>query len=84
MDIEISNSKFLKIFGERLKNIRLQSNLSYRELGKRCDLDYSYISKVEKGEKNIQLSTILEFAKGLQIHPKELFDFSFPLDDLEK
>ncbi|SFN49857.1 helix-turn-helix domain-containing protein [Salegentibacter flavus] len=76
MDIEISNSKFLNIFGERLKYIRQQSNLSYRELGKRCDLDYSYISKVEKGERNIQLSTILELAKGLEVHPKDLFDFS--------
>lgn len=75
MDIEISNSEFLCIFGERLKYVRQQRKLSYRELGRRCDLDYSYISKVEKGEKNIQLSTILELAKGLEVHAKELFDF---------
>ena len=84
MDLEISNSHFLLLFGERLKYIRQRYNLSYRDLGKRCDLDYSYISKVEKGEKNIQLTTILELAKGLKIHPKELFDFSFPEQEQEK
>lgn len=83
MNIEISNSKFLNIFGERLKYLRQKNNLSYRDLGKRCDLDYSYISKVEKGEKNIQLSTILELAKGLEVHPQELFDFSIPKQNPE-
>ena len=38
------------------------------------------ISKIEKGKRNIQISTILELAKGLEIHPKELFDFN--LEDL--
>lgn len=84
MDLEISNSKFLRIFGKRLKFVRQQCKLSYRDLGKRCDLDYSYISKVEKGEKNIQLSTILELAKGLEVHPKELFEFDIPGEGLEK
>ena len=45
-----------------------------------CVIDYSDIGKIEKGNRNIQLTTILELSKGLEIHPKELFDFK--LEDL--
>lgn len=72
---EISKEEFLKVFGINLKATRLDKNLSYRQLAQRCDIDYSHISRIEKGEINIQLSTVLELAKGLEIHPKELFNF---------
>lgn len=75
MDIQFSNEEFLSKFGEQLRSIRLKSGLSYREMAQRCDLDYSYISKIEKGQHNIQLSTVLELSKGLEIHPQELFGF---------
>lgn len=81
MNIELSNEEFLIRFGERLKNLRIFKKLSYRQMAQRCDLDYSYISKIEKGQHNIQLTTGLELAKGLGVHPKELFDFS--LDKIE-
>ena len=72
---EISKEDFLKVFGNNLKETRLEKNLSYRQLAQRCDIDYSHISRIEKGEINIQLSTVLELAKGLEIHPQELFGF---------
>ncbi|MFV8282574.1 helix-turn-helix domain-containing protein [Christiangramia marina] len=75
MDIQFSNDEFLNKFGEQVRSIRLKSGLSYREMAQRCDLDYSYISKIEKGQHNIQLSTVLELAKGLEVHPQELFGF---------
>ena len=43
----------------------------------RCNIDYSDIGKIERGNRNIQMSTVLELAKGLGVHPKELFDFEF-------
>lgn len=75
MNIELSNEKFLISFGEKLKKVRTSKNLSYRQMAQRCDLDYSYISKIEKGRHNIQLTSVLELAKGLNINIKELFDF---------
>lgn len=67
--------EFQKLFGEHIETLRNKQNLSFRQLAQRCDLDYSDISKIEKGERNIQLSSVLQLAKGLAIHPKELFDF---------
>ena len=75
MDLDVSKEEFLIKFGETLKRKRLEANLSYREFAQRCNVDFSDISKIEKGHINIKLSTVLELAKGLEIHPKEFFDY---------
>lgn len=67
--------EFLKSFGKRIETLRNKKNLSLRQLSQICDIDYSDISKIEKGLRNIQMSTILELAKGLDIELKQLFDF---------
>ncbi|MEE1896983.1 helix-turn-helix transcriptional regulator [Flavobacterium rakeshii] len=63
--------------GKKLKELRNEKKLSLRQLAQRCDLDYSDISKYEKGEVNIQLSTVYELARGLNVQPKDLFNFEF-------
>jgi len=63
------------IFGTNLKKLREARGISLRELESKCDLDNSKISKIENGKFNIQLSTILELAKGLGVKPKDLLDF---------
>lgn len=62
-------------FGEHLKKLREDHNISLRELSARCELDSSKISKIENGKTNLQLSSIFELAKGLEIEPKELLNF---------
>jgi transcriptional regulator with XRE-family HTH domain len=74
-------NEFLHCFGKRLKHFRTKQDLSFRQMAQNCNLDHSDIRKIEKGERNIQLSTILELAKGLGIHPKELFDFEMNIDN---
>ncbi|MBA6153098.1 helix-turn-helix domain-containing protein [Gelidibacter maritimus] len=78
-----SNNKdnFQIQFGKRIRALRKDKNLSLRKLSQRCNLDYSDIAKYEKGEVNIQLSTIYELSVGLQVAPKELFDFDFVFND---
>jgi len=62
-------------FGGNLKKLRELKGLSLRALAANCELDDSQISKIENGKTNIQLSTIFELAKGLEIEAKELLDF---------
>ena len=45
------------------------------DLAIKIDSDDSYISKIENGKKNIQISTIFQLAKGLDLHPKDLLNF---------
>jgi transcriptional regulator with XRE-family HTH domain len=78
---ETTKSEFLLQFGKRLGEIKKQKGLSYRKIAENCDLDASFISKIEKGTENITLETILNLLYGLKIQPKEFFDFKV---DLEK
>ncbi len=67
--------EFRIAFGKRVEMFRKKLNLSYRELAQKCDVDHSNISKIEKGEVDLRISTVQELAKGLDVHPQELFDF---------
>lgn len=71
--------QYLQLFGKQLNKLRTEKEkISLRELAKRCDVEHSKIAKIEKGQVKIQLPTVFELAIGLQIHPKELFDFEMP------
>lgn len=67
--------KFLMDFGERVAKYRKGKHLSYRQLAQLCNVDHSKISKIEKGQVNVRLLTILDLADGLEVHPKKLLDF---------
>ncbi len=69
------NKTYLEKFGANVLKRRTALKLSYRQLAQKCDIDFSAISKIEKGQKSLEFQTIIELAKGLEIHPKELFDF---------
>lgn len=73
--------EFKILFGKKLEQLRIEQNLTYRSMAERCDVDSSDISKIEKGKVDIRLNTILELSKGLNKHPKELFDFEFSIRD---
>lgn len=69
----------LREIGNHLKELRLKSGLSQDELAARCDLTKSNISNIENGKKDYFFTTFLEYAKGLDMHPKTLLgkDFDF-------
>ena len=69
----------LQEVGRHLKGLRLLAGLSQDELAAKCDLTKSNISNIENGKKDYFFTTFLEYAKGLDVHPKELLggDFDF-------
>jgi transcriptional regulator with XRE-family HTH domain len=67
--------EYLRSFGENLKNIREAKGISQRSLASSCTIDHSDISKIEKGERNITILTVLELATALEVKPKKLLDF---------
>lgn len=70
-------TKLKKQFGEHLQKIRTEKGLSLREVAQNCDLDDSNISKMEHGRFNVQISTLYELAKGLDLHPSDLLKYEF-------
>ncbi|MCQ2119436.1 MAG: helix-turn-helix domain-containing protein [Bacteroidales bacterium] len=53
------------IIGEQLKDERLRAGLTQEELADRIGTKKSFISRVEKGRADIQLSTLVKVFRGL-------------------
>lgn len=63
----------LKVFGARVKELRHQAKFSQEELAALCDLDRTYISGIERGQRNPSLRNILRIARALGVSPSVLF-----------
>lgn len=59
-------------FGQRIRSGRLALNLSQEELAELCDLHWSYVGQVERGQNNLTLHNILRFAEVLDVDAGEL------------
>ena len=54
------------VIGKIIKNARVEQNLTQEQLAIKAGTKKSYISKIENGKGNIQLSTLIRiFEKGL-------------------
>ncbi|WP_089652253.1 helix-turn-helix domain-containing protein [Halobacillus sp. SY10] len=62
-----------QIFGQRLKNIRLEKGLSQEEVAFRSGFDRTYISGMERGLKNPFLITIESQADALDVNTDSFF-----------
>lgn len=74
---EKKDTERLEKFGAQLMKLRKKKGLSIRELASRCDVDYGKISKLENNKANLTVTTLIELAEGLEIHPKELLNIDF-------
>ena len=62
-----------KQFGDRLKEIRLKNDVSQEALAAAADLHRTYVSSVERGERNISLVNIARLADALHVPIREFF-----------
>lgn len=65
----------LSIFGQRLRTLRIEKNLTQEQFALKCGLHKNYIGMVERGERNPSLINIDVIAKGLDISMSELMRF---------
>jgi transcriptional regulator with XRE-family HTH domain len=63
-----------KRFGEHIRNLRKQAGLSQEELAVVCGLHRTYVGAVERGERNISLLNIVQFAHALRVKPGDLLE----------
>lgn len=52
-------------FGRRLRQIRLGAGISQEKLGELSGLHRTFVSMVERGERNVTLATVEKLAGGL-------------------
>jgi transcriptional regulator with XRE-family HTH domain len=59
-------------FGKAVREARKRRGISQEQLAFDCGLHRTYISSVERGERNISLLNIHRIARALKVQPKDL------------
>ena len=78
---ELSKKYYLK-FGENLQTLLIKHNKDVLTIASIGDIEQKQVYRVLNGEHGASMKTIISIAKGLGVHPRELFDFNFDLDKL--
>jgi len=60
-------------FGQRVRDLRQARGLSQEELADAAGLHRTYVSSVERGQRNVGLDNILAIAVALGVPASELF-----------
>lgn len=68
------SSSFLKDFGKNVRKLREKQGLSQDNLALKADLDRTYLSGIERGERNPSLRNIGKISKALSVEPVDLFE----------
>ncbi len=65
--------RILRIFGQRLKQIREKKNLTQAELAEKVDLSPNFIGMVERAERNTSFINIYKIITALDYSFEEFF-----------
>lgn len=65
----------LKILGQNIAKYRQQNKLSQEKLAELVDLSREYITRVERGQKNISLKKLFAIADALNVKFRDLTNF---------
>lgn len=74
--MDIIKDKLLRNFGEHVKILRIKSGLTQDDVVlNSIRITKATVSDIENGKRNLSFTTLIDLAKGMNIHPKELFEF---------
>lgn len=62
---------------KRLKELREEHGLTQEEAARKCHMEYKYYQRYESNKpRDMRLSTLEKIARGFDIKPSDLIDFS--------
>jgi transcriptional regulator with XRE-family HTH domain len=67
-----TDKEILQQFGANLKRIRMAKGYSLRDLEASSEIDNSKISRMEQGETNVTILTVIKLAQALEVDISEL------------
>lgn len=65
--------KIAVAFGNIIKKARKETGISQQQLADRCKLNRTYISLLERGERQPTVTSIIKIARILKVKPSEMF-----------
>lgn len=69
--------EYLKVIGHRIRDFRIEADLSQEKLAFACDLDRTYIGSVERGERNISVLNLNKISKALKLSTVDLLNVKY-------
>jgi transcriptional regulator with XRE-family HTH domain len=73
----------LKQIGTTIKILRKYKNLSQEQLGELANFHYSYIGRIERGQKNLSIKSLEKIASALGLSIYQLFAYADQIEDEE-
>jgi transcriptional regulator with XRE-family HTH domain len=70
----ISHKETSRILGKRIVELRRKQKMSQSRVCTESNIDPSTLSRLERGDLNVTLSTLCKIAHSLGIKVKDLFD----------
>lgn len=67
-------SNIAKILGQRMKNRRVELNLSQEKLAEKAGVHPTYIGQLERGEKNVSVENVEKISQALDVSLSTLFE----------
>ncbi|MCB9235144.1 MAG: helix-turn-helix transcriptional regulator [Bacteroidia bacterium] len=64
--------KFIRQFGQRIRALRKQLDISQEELALRSEMSINQIGRIERGEINTSLLVLRKLAKALEVPENKL------------
>ena len=61
-------------FGATVRRLRMEAGLTQEQLGERCKMDLSAVSRLERGQRNPRLDTLVRLARALDVPPFALLE----------
>ncbi len=68
----MGESNLAATFGQVLRQVREDSGISQEHLASECGLDRTYISLIERGQRNPTLKTVFVLSEALEVAPSTL------------
>ncbi|WP_433871671.1 helix-turn-helix domain-containing protein [Saccharopolyspora sp. CA-218241] len=62
-------------FGDCVRSLRQACDLSQEQLADAAGMHRTYVSSLERGQRNVGLDNIMALAQALGVSPARLFDF---------
>jgi len=72
--INVKNIALVKALGARIRELRLQQEMSQEDLANEADIPLSQIGRIERGENNPTISSLYVIATALNVDLKQLVD----------
>jgi transcriptional regulator with XRE-family HTH domain len=67
---------YLKELGKNIRSIRKQKGMSMEALSYAAEIEYRLVGRIERGEGNTTVVSLLKIADALNVDVFDFFDFS--------